>query len=449
MDSAGAPSRVDVQRGEPGRRLLVLGRARRPGRGRARAASGPAAAPPSCASCGRLSRPWRAARAPRAAAGLRGRLGTVATGLLADRARLARDQVHPQRRGPVGGLRGLDAGLRRRVPPRSPCSTVACAAASVAAAASRAPWSPSATAAASSATRAREAGALGVGVDAAGCSAVRSPAAASSARTFSSRSSAACTSAWAARGRVAGGGHLVAEARQRRRRPHRRERRELPLHAAQLGRRRCSPAARASASAGSSASTAATSSRGGRDGPLGRGERGVVGVGQVAEQAAGRRDPGLGLPLPDAGPLADLLVDVQAEQVDQDLLPLGRLGVQEPGELALRQHDAAGELLVRQADRVEHGGVHLGRGAGEHGAEAGSPRSAGAVSKRRRSKPGGSCSSPAWAVETLPLPSRRTTRVATNRAPDASKTSRTRASAADGASAFSIRRRSPQRGTVP
>ena len=134
----------------------------------------------------------------------------------------------------------------------------------------------------------------------------------------------------------------------------------------------------------------------------------------------------------DAGPLADALVDVQAEQVDQDLLPLGRLGVQEPGELALGQHDAAGELLVRQADRVEHGGVHLGRGAGQHGAEPVSPRSAGAASKAAgRSR---AAAAPARRGRWRPCPCRRGGPPGSRRTarPDASKTSRTLASAGRG-----------------
>jgi hypothetical protein len=61
-----------------------------------------------------------------------------------------------------------------------------------------------------------------------------------------------------------------------------------------------------------------------------------------------------------------LLVDVQAQEVDQDLLPGRRFRVQEVGELTLRQHHATGELLVGQTHRVQHGGVHLGRGAGQH-----------------------------------------------------------------------------------
>ncbi len=69
------------------------------------------------------------------------------------------------------------------------------------------------------------------------------------------------------------------------------------------------------------------------------------------------------------GPDLHLLVDLQAQQVDQDLLPGGRLGVQEIGELALRQHHATGELLVGQADGVQHRVVHLGGDAGQDLAE--------------------------------------------------------------------------------
>jgi hypothetical protein len=71
------------------------------------------------------------------------------------------------------------------------------------------------------------------------------------------------------------------------------------------------------------------------------------------------------------------------------------------------------------------------------------------VSSRVTSKPGGMSCRPAPAVLTLPRPSRRTTRVATYREPADSKTSRTRASVADGASALPMPRLPPQRGTLP
>lgn len=101
--------------------------------------------------------------------------------------------------------------------------------------------------------------------------------------------------------------------------------------------------------------------------PGGRGgQRRVVDVGQPVEHPGDRGQLRLGLPGPLGGPLLHVLVDPEAEQVDQDLLPGGRLGVQEVGELPLRQHHAGGELLVGQPDRVQHGLLHLGRGAGEH-----------------------------------------------------------------------------------
>jgi hypothetical protein len=58
-------------------------------------------------------------------------------------------------------------------------------------------------------------------------------------------------------------------------------------------------------------------------------------------------------------------------------LPFGGLRVQERGELALWEHDALGELLVRQADHVQHGGVDLGWRTGEHLAEVGCRRAGG------------------------------------------------------------------------
>ncbi|PSK62301.1 hypothetical protein B0E53_05799 [Micromonospora sp. MH33] len=80
-----------------------------------------------------------------------------------------------------------------------------------------------------------------------------------------------------------------------------------------------------------------------------------------------------------------------------------------------------------------------------------SPRSSGLspVSSLVTSNPGGMSWRPALAVFTVPRPSRRTTRVATYRSPADSKTSRTRASVADGARALASPRVPPQRGTVP
>ena len=80
---------------------------------------------------------------------------------------------------------------------------------------------------------------------------------------------------------------------------------------------------------------------------------------------------------------------------------------------------------------------------------SGSPSSVSPLSNVDRSNPRGNSSSPAWVVAIRPLPSRRTTRVAAYRAPAASNTSRTRASAAEGASALATERRSLHRGTVP
>ncbi len=101
--------------------------------------------------------------------------------------------------------------------------------------------------------------------------------------------------------------------------------------------------------------------------PLGRvPQRSVVGADHAGEELVGRGELRVTGHAEGVGAFADATVDVQAEQVDQDALPLGGLGVQERGELALRQHHALGELLVRQADDVLHGGVDLGGRAGEH-----------------------------------------------------------------------------------
>jgi hypothetical protein len=101
--------------------------------------------------------------------------------------------------------------------------------------------------------------------------------------------------------------------------------------------------------------------------PLGRAGQGLVGgVVEPGQQLVDRPQVGVGLLRPGGGPLLDVLVDVQTQQVDQDLLAGRRLGVQEVGELTLRQDHAAGELLVRQADGLDDREVHLGRGAGQH-----------------------------------------------------------------------------------
>ncbi|RAO09171.1 hypothetical protein GUI43_03765 [Micromonospora noduli] len=80
---------------------------------------------------------------------------------------------------------------------------------------------------------------------------------------------------------------------------------------------------------------------------VGLGQRLVVHAGQPGEHLVDRLQPGLGLRGARRRLLLHVLIDAEAQQVDQDLLPRRRLGVQEVGELPLWQHHTAGELLVR------------------------------------------------------------------------------------------------------
>ncbi|RAO28934.1 hypothetical protein ONO23_04693 [Micromonospora noduli] len=102
---------------------------------------------------------------------------------------------------------------------------------------------------------------------------------------------------------------------------------------------------------------------------VGLGQRLVVHAGQPGEHLVDRLQPGLRLRGARCRLLLHVLIDAEAQQVDQDLLPRRRLGVQEVGELPLWQHHTAGELLVRQPDRLQHRLLHLGGGAGHHLAE--------------------------------------------------------------------------------
>ena len=63
----------------------------------------------------------------------------------------------------------------------------------------------------------------------------------------------------------------------------------------------------------------------------------------------GTRSVGGGLAT--AGQAAHPLVETEVEQLDQELLAILRLGVQELGELALRKHDAGGEVLEGQTEQ--------------------------------------------------------------------------------------------------
>ena len=65
------------------------------------------------------------------------------------------------------------------------------------------------------------------------------------------------------------------------------------------------------------------------------------------------------------GELADAVVDLEIEQPGEQIAALRGLVVQEPGELALGQHDAAREVRERQAEQLLDGGLQLARAARE------------------------------------------------------------------------------------
>ena len=60
-------------------------------------------------------------------------------------------------------------------------------------------------------------------------------------------------------------------------------------------------------------------------------------------------------------PLHHALVHVEPQQLLQQVLPGGRLVVQEAGELALREHDGPRELLEVETEQRHDGGLHLAR----------------------------------------------------------------------------------------
>jgi len=109
--------------------------------------------------------------------------------------------------------------------------------------------------------------------------------------------------------------------------------------------------------------------RHGRLRPLGQpGQGGLVGAHRILGVLRGVAQGGQGLveglgPLrgvagPLVGPDHHLLVVLGTEQPQQDLLPLARRGVQEVGELALREHHALAEVLVGQPEQPFHGVGH-------------------------------------------------------------------------------------------
>ena len=68
------------------------------------------------------------------------------------------------------------------------------------------------------------------------------------------------------------------------------------------------------------------------------------------------------------------LVDAEVEQLDEEVLPVGRLVVQELGELPLGEDHAPREVVERQSDELGDRGVHPFGVTGEHVAAALEPR---------------------------------------------------------------------------
>ena len=60
---------------------------------------------------------------------------------------------------------------------------------------------------------------------------------------------------------------------------------------------------------------------------------------------------------------ADAVVDLEVEELGEEVAALRRLVVQEAGELALREHDALGEVREREAEQPLDGGLQLARAA--------------------------------------------------------------------------------------
>ena len=90
----------------------------------------------------------------------------------------------------------------------------------------------------------------------------------------------------------------------------------------------------------------------------------VVGWWQVGQRPFGK----VGCCFRFGGALVGLLhqhvVEPEAEQLLQEGLAIGGLVVQEPGEVALRQHDTAREVVEAQAEQPLDGGPEVARGLG-------------------------------------------------------------------------------------
>ena len=90
----------------------------------------------------------------------------------------------------------------------------------------------------------------------------------------------------------------------------------------------------------------------------GNGFRLGCGVGHCGELVGEQRGPlpgegGTAVCLP-----ADFLVEAGAEQLQQDLPPVGTLGAQEFGEFTLREHHALTEVVEIQPEQFLHRGGH-------------------------------------------------------------------------------------------
>ena len=100
--------------------------------------------------------------------------------------------------------------------------------------------------------------------------------------------------------------------------------------------------------------------------PGGRGGLGLVSrVGELVAGLLGELLAVLRVGRALAGALADVLVDTEGEQLDEQALAVGRGGAQELGEPALRQQHGLGEVLVAEAEEVLDAGLDVVGALGE------------------------------------------------------------------------------------
>ena len=392
-----------VQLGQRGRRAPRAGRLRRDQRPVELAQRRVAARrPPRRRASARLARPSPVRPGPRSApAGRRGGIGRPAARRPGTAAPATRCDA--QRRGPVGGLRRL---VRRRGPRSS------------AAGAPRRPWpgrrpapSPARSCSASRRwprrRRARSPGgqaARSAYASARRASAAGSPAAASSAAAFSSRSSAASTASSAVGAAAAGRrrGDSPSEATPSGD-PHRAERGELALEPAPGPAAAVSPAGDRRGQRGQRRPRPSATRRAGpvqraprrRPAPCRRRRRcRRAGCGSAAAAAPRPR-------LGDAGPLPDPLVDVSPSRLTRISWRWAGLACRNARELALRQHHALVNCSYgRPTTSSTAASISAGVPASTCPARPAGRRR---CRTRDRSKPGGSCSSPACEVRRLAL----------------------------------------------